>query len=546
MNKTNDETLDLEEIFGASNLEGKRLLLTLERNNLLDTAIELDEELLQSLLSKMLQNEITFSQGDSKSALIENVLGNLDSRLNQLLSDNRHSQTQEPMKFTIGGSFGISKLEGESCNTMDIENAGSELNARLLAEYNNPDEYCKKLPLGFTENIITNKTVSDVSFYAVLLLQVVFSRRLAKTEKALSEQKAIEDLLETAKFVPFPSGSVMNKLQTKLTVAKALDSMLEPEVEKLLQQSDCRTETHKSALKKLCSDLTGLYYDQNCLISTLFFKKLGAYKNNIELFIHTESNNSEEAKMSEHGTSVSKSEKLESFKGNEEEDEELERMMLEEDDEDLAENTQKRSALKNRGLESQKDMIEENQQPNSNDMEEEQPVAQEKSISQVQEDSPLEGNFSSEDSPIKEKLIQQPIPQQTPLVFFAMLQNPVIEHPITHKDDLLASNLLKGLVTSKDSKIPADAFETPMKGILTKGNNKIAAPEINSTACKTSTSKLMAPSINSTLEKSSIIQKELSSRKEKVVQNLTESMMTEYRRNESCQSLEIAISRNNA
>ena len=266
--------------------------------------------------------------------------------------------------------------------------------------------------------------------------------------------------------------------------------------------------------------------------------------------------------MSEQGTSVSKSEKLESARddNDEEDDEELERMMLEEDDEsseevqikaqsdmsqdkiqrnlDLAQSVVEEKPKMNL-LPSDNQMVEET--INHNDkMDEEKPEAykfagfsipKEKQIGesmQAEDESIVqEGALSNEASPLKQ--VKRPIPMRSsnPIVNLTLLQDLTSQpqdHQHASKEEVLASNLLKGLTSTKES----NSFETPLKGELAKGNhNGFSAPEINSTACKTTFSKQMANSLGSTLEKGSVIQKELSSKKEKVEKDLMESMMTE-------------------
>ena len=206
-------------------------------------------------------------------------------------------------------------MDVEDPDTTELE---KELQARLLEEFNNPDNYHDRNPLRFMESILQSERLVDVSIYTVLLTAVVYIRRVTKTKGEMTARDTVEDLLRLPKHIPFPLSFCLKDLQLRMIIAKALDLLLEPEVENCAPQSAYQskvgkfkdeTSTKNAASEKLCPYLCRLYHHENCIVNTQVLNKLEVYKKQLDILVNTHQCFAEEAKTPEIRTPMIKSAK---------------------------------------------------------------------------------------------------------------------------------------------------------------------------------------------------------------------------------------------
>ena len=348
-------------------LENRRLKLNIEKNDGLNTSPEFDEEVIKPILLELIQrydssvesagivgtrqnyfqnlkpkqeargrrNTRSRSRSRSQSPLLAPINSKMQVMLDDLrahfdqsskfeLDSHKPTTVDSKNKATIGGSFGICELSQEqkaSQDMMDVEDPDTaalekELRARLIEEFNNSDAYCDRNPLRFMESILQSDTLVDVSLYTVLLAAVVYVRRVIKTQREMTAQETIEDLLGFPKYVPFPLVSYLKDFQLRMIIAKALDLLLEPELENCAPQSAYESDAGKFrdeanaknvASEKLCPYLCHLYHHENCLVSTQVLSKLEVYKKQLDILVNTYNCFAEEAKTPEIRTPIMKS-----------------------------------------------------------------------------------------------------------------------------------------------------------------------------------------------------------------------------------------------
>ena len=199
----------------------------------------------------------------------------------------------------IGGSFEII-----SEDKMDEENDESsaeehDLQEQLLEEFNDPQAFIKRIQdnsIRFKSQLFDKDKFHNCSIYTILLACIVFGRRVTQVSEDLTDPTTIDNLIEFSRFIPIPLTTSMKQLHTKVVISKALDVMLELELENCMPHSSYQKslkqfmeETHEmnQASLKLCPHLCKLYQHENCLISTDTYNRFEIYKKQLDILVST-------------------------------------------------------------------------------------------------------------------------------------------------------------------------------------------------------------------------------------------------------------------
>ena len=329
-------------------LEKSKLKFNIEQNEALDTEIHLNEETLKPILEELIQRYTTCIEGLKEQAYrktyfdrtapkedetkkkkkggkkatkavelppmsleekVEKVMGALIEEFGQPegdmdIEDEKPGKKKPAQKKNseIGGSFEI--VPADKDDKMDEERIESnaqeqELRERLLEEYNEPRSFIKRLEdnsIRFKTKLFDNEKIHNCSIYTVLLACIVFGRRVARACEELTDPTTIENLIEVTKFIPIPLPNPVKKLQSKVVVSKALDIILENELENCMPHTAYQKssnlfieETHEMnvASLKLCPHLCKLYQHESSLISTDTYNRFEIYKQQLDILVNT-------------------------------------------------------------------------------------------------------------------------------------------------------------------------------------------------------------------------------------------------------------------
>ena len=315
-------------------LTGSRLQFNITKNESLDANALVNEEAMNQILHELVQkyeNAVgalgdkvarktyfeseTAEQGNAQQAKgkkntkkPERVVMPTADKVKKLAQELKRAGSQdmeiekgedkgEGESTLIGGSYEL--LAPKQANEMEEEGKKDdslerEFQEKLLEEYNDPQQYVQKLEDGsikFTNMLIESENIPNCSFYTVFLACIVYGGRVAQIENEAVDFESLEDLIEIPTYLPFPLANYLQRLQTKLLVSKALDTMLEMELQNCTPHSTYhkvlkgfKEEIHATNLAsaELCPKLCKLYEEKHCATSTETFKKFDNYRKQLD------------------------------------------------------------------------------------------------------------------------------------------------------------------------------------------------------------------------------------------------------------------------
>lgn len=297
-------------------LENSRLKFNIEDNDSVDVNIQLNKQELFPMLADLVQRYEGALQGRSDTSYgksyFEGIMGDdnavLEEKVYKLMDGLTEyfgeGQDAERMSNVLGGSFELVPIEQDKLenNIEEEKDEGKlqelELCQRLIDEYNRPEEFIQCNPenssIMFAMRLFDGDKVSNCSIHTVILAYLVFQLRVKRVIEELSDSSAVEELIQTARFIPFPSS--VHDLQNKLVVAKALDLMMEPELENCMPHSSYNNtlkrfseDTHQMNVEalNLCLSFCDLYYLEHCLTSSEVYTRLNIYRQQLDALVST-------------------------------------------------------------------------------------------------------------------------------------------------------------------------------------------------------------------------------------------------------------------
>ena len=196
------------------------------------------------------------------------------------------SQTSSTTSQLVTGGEILFSTFTQTPQTESVKKQSSEelqLREALISEYNSPTE--SGLQNILSAFIARRFKRLKISIHTAILLSIVYNLSIRRQGISWSDS-SISNNIALAGMIPFPTTPTLHLLNCKYFIAKALDIIMNAEIENCIprsayfpavQEFDCETHQNNEKSAQLCSKLIALYRSETLQLTTETSAKLSLY-----------------------------------------------------------------------------------------------------------------------------------------------------------------------------------------------------------------------------------------------------------------------------